>query len=76
MKDNKPYVVNGERVSHDDYVKTKYEDLRIRVIKGRKDEILAAAQASGHSLNNYVNKAIDEKIERDNGSKELNQKTH
>jgi len=65
VSENKPYIVNGKRVTHDEYTKTRYEDLRVRVPKGRKDEIQAHAAAKGESLNGYVTKAIDERIERD-----------
>ena len=66
MSDRKPYTVNGERVTHDEYVKTKYEDLRIRVKKGQKAEIQAHAEARGESLNGFVKRAIAETMERDN----------
>ena len=33
--------------------------------KGRKAEIKLAADAMNESLNSYINKAIDEKMERD-----------
>lgn len=37
MSDEKrPYIINGERVTLEEYRKTKYEDLRIRVPKGKK----------------------------------------
>ncbi len=44
----------------------KLEDLRVRVPKGRKAEIESHAQGRGESLNGFVNRAIDETIERDN----------
>ena len=65
MSDNKPYIINGQRVTHDEYAKIKYEDLRIRVPKGRKEEIQAYALAQGESLNGYVTKAIEERIARE-----------
>lgn len=42
-----------------------YDQLPIRVPKGRKLIIQNAAAAQGVSLNGYVIKAIDERMERD-----------
>ena len=41
-----------------------YDDLRIRVPKGRKQAIQGVAAALGESLNGFVTTAIDERIER------------
>lgn len=62
----KPYIVDGKRVTHEEYTKVKYEDLRVRVLKGKKAIVQAHAQQQGKSLNGFINEAIDEKIERDN----------
>lgn len=64
------YIINGERVSADQYNKEKYEDLRVRVLKGRKAEIKACADAQGKSVNAFVVEAIDEKMEREKGNTE------
>lgn len=42
-----------------------YDRIELKVAKGKKDIIKGAAQKVGESLNNYVNIAIDEKLERD-----------
>ena len=42
-----------------------YDNLRIVVKKGRKDIIKAHAEQRGESLNGFVNRAIDEAMERD-----------
>lgn len=42
-----------------------YDRIQLVVAKGRKDEIQAHAAAKGESLNGYVTKAVDERIERD-----------
>ena len=52
------------------YMKTNYDELKIRVEKGKKAVIQAAAETKGESLNGYVNKAVDERMERDNGKGE------
>jgi hypothetical protein len=42
-----------------------YDQLPIRVPKGKKDVLTVHAQSQGKSLNGFVNEAIDEKLERD-----------
>ena len=64
-EDKKPYIVDGQHVQLEEYRKTKYEDLRIRVPKGKKEEIKDFVSKTGKSLNAFVNEAIDEKIERE-----------
>jgi len=50
------------------YKETK-DELRITVEKGRKDELKAYAAKRGESLNGFVNRAINEAIERDGQAK-------
>lgn len=60
------YRVNGELVSADEYNKSKYEDLRVRVQRGQKEAIKAHAEAHGHgSINSFINEAIAEKMARE-----------
>lgn len=47
------------------YLKESVEDIRIRVPKGQKDIIKAAAEQAGESLNTYVHKSIDQRMERE-----------
>lgn len=47
------------------YLKESVEDIRIRVPKGQKDIIKAAAENAGESLNTYVRKSIDQRMERE-----------
>ena len=47
------------------YVKAKYDRLEITMPKGKKDEIKAHAERQGESVNAFVNRAIDETMERD-----------
>lgn len=46
-----------------------YDRIALQVKKGRKDIIKAHAENRGESLNGFINKAIDEKIERDKKDK-------
>ena len=62
MEQKKPYIVNGERVTLEEYRKTKYEDLRVRVPIGQKDAIKARADSLGMSLNAFITKAIDHSL--------------
>jgi len=47
------------------YNQENYERIELRVIKGRKEEILAHAAARGESTNAFINRAIEETMERD-----------
>lgn len=47
------------------YMKNNYDELKIRVQKGRKDIIKAHADKQGESVNGFVNRAIDETMQRD-----------
>lgn len=46
------------------YNKDKYARLYPFVLKERKPEIEAAAKAAGESLNEFINKAIDDRIKK------------
>ena len=52
------------------YMKNNYDEIKIRVAKGEKDKIKAHAEKQGDSLNAFISKAINEKIERDTAEKE------
>ena len=38
-EEKKPYIIDGQRVTLEEYRKTKFEDLRVRVPKGKKQII-------------------------------------
>ncbi len=42
-----------------------YDRIEVVVKKGKKDIIKAHAAAQGASVNDFINRAIDEKIDRD-----------
>jgi len=49
------------------YVKNNYDRVELTVKpKGKKDTIKTHAEKNGESLNAFINRAIDETIERDN----------
>lgn len=47
------------------YVKANYDRMELTVPKGRKAKIKAHADACGESVNGFINRAIDETMERD-----------
>lgn len=47
------------------YVKAKYDRLELTMPKGKKAEIKDHAEARGESVNSFVNRAIDEALERE-----------
>ena len=47
------------------YMKENYERVNLVMPKGRKDTIKAHAEKTGESLNGFINRAIDEAIQRD-----------
>lgn len=47
------------------YMKENYDEIKVRVGKGQKAKIQAHAEAHGQSVNGFINRAIDETIERD-----------
>ena len=44
------------------YMRNNYDTFQLRMPKGKKDEIKAAADQEGKSVNAYIIEAIDEKI--------------
>ena len=48
------------------YMKNNYDNYQIRMPKGKKDIIKQHAEQHGESLNGFINRAIDETMERDN----------
>lgn len=47
------------------YMKNNYDEIKIRVEKGHRDVIKAAATAAGESVNGYIKKAVDQRMERE-----------
>ena len=69
MPEEKKSTYSGQtdarRKANAKYLKESVEDIRIRVPKGQKDIIKAAAEAAGESLNTYVRNAIDQRMKQD-----------
>ena len=49
------------------WIAKAYDRINLTVAKGRKAVIQAHAQAQGESVNGFVNRAIDETMDRDKG---------
>ena len=47
----------------DRYNAKAYDEIKVRVNKGRKAEIQSYAEAHGQSVNGFINRAIDETME-------------
>lgn len=48
----------------------KLDSLTLRMQMGKKDKIKAHAESMGESVNGFINRAIDETIERDKANPE------
>lgn len=59
-------VSKKQQASVTKYVKTHYDRISVTVKQGKLQIIKDHAQEQGESVNSFVNRAIDETIERDN----------
>ena len=50
----------------DRYNKKVYDEIKVRVPKGHKAKIQAHAEQKGESVNAFINRAINEAMQRDN----------
>lgn len=50
------------------YMKSNYDRVNLVMPKGKKDVIQAHAAQQGESVNAYINRAIDEAMQRDNSA--------
>jgi len=49
-------------------MKNNYDRVNLVLPKGKKADLQAHAESKGESLNSFVNRAIDETVERDGGN--------
>lgn len=66
MPEEKPKVSKAQQRAVHKYVRNNYDRLDLIVPKGKKAEIQAAAAAVGESVNQYVQAAIDRRMEAGN----------
>ena len=58
-------VTKAQQKAVSKYMKENYDVYQIRMSKGRKDIIKAHAESRGESVNGFINRAIEEAMERD-----------
>lgn len=58
-------VSKAQQASVNKYVKNNYDRVNVTFPKGKKDILKAHAESKGESLNAFINRAIDETIERE-----------
>lgn len=51
--------------SKNTWIAKTYDRINLTVVKGKKDTIQAHADSTGESVNGFINRAIDEAMERD-----------
>lgn len=47
------------------YMKENYDEIKVRTDKGKKEKIKVHAESRGESVNSFINRAIDEQLQRD-----------
>lgn len=65
MAEEKKPVSKAQQRAVNKYRKNNYDLIQITMPKGRKDEIKAHAEDRGESVNAFINRAIDETMERE-----------
>ena len=58
-------ISEARRRANEKYNARAYDEIKARVPKGKKAELQAYVESRGESLNGFVNRAIDETMERD-----------
>ena len=62
----KSKVSKAQQKAVNKYVKNNYDRINVTFPKGQKEIIMQAAEAVGESVNGYIKKAVDQRMERDN----------
>lgn len=65
MAEEKKPVSKAQQRAVNKYRKNNYDLIQITMPKGRKDEIKAHAEGQRESVNAFINRAIDETMERE-----------
>ena len=61
-------VSKAQQKAVNKYMSENYDRINLTVPKGRKDTIKAHAEAHSESVNGFINRAIDETMERDSAA--------
>ena len=67
---NNPKVSKAQQTAVNKYVKKNSDRINVTLPKGQREIIKAAATAAGESVNGYIKKAIDDRMEREAGTTE------
>lgn len=59
-------VSKAQKAATAKYEAKVYDKVLVRLPRGKKSEIEAAAKPNGQSVNGFISEAIDEKLQRDN----------
>ena len=59
-------VSKAQQKAVNKYVKNNYDRINVTFPKGQKEIIMLAATSAGESVNSYIKKAVDQRMERDN----------
>ena len=51
------------------YMKENYDRINLTMPKGKKEIVQAHAESKGESVNAFINRAVNETIDRDNAQK-------
>ena len=65
MPEDKPKTSKAQQKAVHKYVRDKYDRQGLTMPKGKKEIIKAHAEARGESVNGFINRAIDEQMQRD-----------
>lgn len=63
-----PKVSKAHQKATNKYIAKAYDRINLTVPKGQREAIATHAQQRSESVNSFINKAIEEKIERDRGN--------
>lgn len=63
-------VSKKQQASVNKYVKANYDRINVTMPKGQKDIVKAHADSCGESVNAFINRAINNQIERDQAGEE------
>lgn len=71
----KPKVSKAQQKAVNKYVKNNYDRINVTFPKGQKEFITQLATAAGESVNGYIKKAVEERIQRENPDISLTSQT-
>lgn len=66
-------ISDARHRANEKYNAKAYDEIKVRVAKGRKEEIQAEAERRGQSVNGFINSLIDEALERERAPTEQSQ---